>query len=293
MFSLVLLSWASLVFAGKPLVVTVQGFKIRPYDEAVKGFERIVSGNNRKIILSENKGADIVEKLRRTHADLILAVGMGAMTKVSAIRNKPVIYLMVLDPSPKNKMMKNATGISMNASPDAHLDIFQKALPDIHKIGLIYHPEKTGFFVDQAVPAAKEKKIHLHLETIEHPKELFLKLNQMKNDIGAFWMLPDVTVVTPETTEMLMLFSLENRIPILTFSEKYVALGAVLSVGTDPFDMGKQAGKMARKILNGADISTISPEYASETVITINTKAAEKLGIQLNKKVLKEANIIN
>ncbi|MFZ2948374.1 MAG: ABC transporter substrate binding protein, partial [Desulfuromonadaceae bacterium] len=68
-----------------------------------------------------------------------------------------------------------------------------------------------------------------------------------------FWMLPDITVITPETAEAILLFSLENNIPILTFSEKYLERGAMLSIGIDPFDIGRQAGEMAQTLFSSGE----------------------------------------
>jgi putative ABC transport system substrate-binding protein len=115
----------------------------------------------------------------------------------------------------------------------------------------------------------------------------------MKGKIDAFWMLPDLTAITPETVEYLLLFSLENTIPILTFAEKYVELGALMSVGIDAFDIGTQAGEMAENILSGRDVKNIQRVDARKAVISINLKVARKLGITIDEKVIRKARIIN
>ncbi len=114
----------------------------------------------------------------------------------------------------------------------------------------------------------------------------------MKGKIDAFWMLPDLTVITPETVEYLLLFSLENTVPILTFAQKYVELGALLCVGIDAFDIGAQAGEMAEKILSGRDVKDVQWVDARKAVISINLKVARKLGITIDEKVIMKARII-
>ena len=106
-------------------------------------------------------------------------------------------------------------------------------------------------------------------------------------------MLPDLTVITPETIEFVLLFSLENKIPILAFSEKYVELGALMSVGIDAFDIGIQAGEMAEKILSGRDIMNARHVDARKAVISINLKVAKTLGIPIDEKIIRKARIIN
>ena len=138
------------------------------------------------------------------------------------------------------------------------------------------------------------EKSHIHLipEAISRPGEIKNKLDAIKPRIDAFWMLPDVTLMTPETIEILLLFSLENKIPIITFSEKYVRMGALLSISSDPYDMGKQAGEMANRIINGGDVSITPSEYARNPVICFNKKVIKKLRVRVSDDRLKGFKII-
>jgi putative ABC transport system substrate-binding protein len=116
-------------------------------------------------------------------------------------------------------------------------------------------------------------------------------------------MLPDITVITPQTVEFLVLFSLENAVPLLAFSEKYVELGAFMSTGIDAFDMGRQAGEIATKILSGADVRSVRHVGARRLVVSTNLMVARKLGITLDmamdsrtkssQKIIREAQAIN
>ena len=107
---------------------------------------------------------------------------------------------------------------------------------------------------------------------------MFLKsIQDMKGKIDVFWMLPDLTVITPETIEFMLLFSLENKIPVFAFSEKYVELGAFMSIGVDAFDIGIQAGEMAEKILSGGDLTNARHVDARKAVISINLKGSKEI----------------
>ena len=114
----------------------------------------------------------------------------------------------------------------------------------------------------------------------------------MKTQIDVFWMFPDLTIVTPETVEYIMLFSLENKVPIITFSEKYVALGALLSIGIDSHDIGVQAGEMAKQLLLDKQITKITLIKARKAKITINLNVAKQLGIKLDRNLIERARLI-
>ena len=107
------------------------------------------------------------------------------------------------------------------------------------------------------------------------------------------WMLPDLTVITPETVEFLMLFSIENRIPVITFSDKYLEMGALMSISISADDIGAQAWDMTEMVLSGKDIRTISGIDARKAEITFNQRAAKKLGIDFSKKFAGQIKVIN
>jgi putative ABC transport system substrate-binding protein len=113
----------------------------------------------------------------------------------------------------------------------------------------------------------------------------------MKGKADLFWMLPDATVITPETVESILLLSLDYKIPILTFSEKYLELGAMLSIGVDPFDIGCQAGEMARKIFSGASGDAQHAD-ARKALVAVNMKIAGKLGITFDQRIIRTLKVM-
>ena len=173
-------------------------------------------------------------------------------------------------------------GVSMNIPPNRQLQALLQTLPRTKSVGLLYDPKNTGYLVEEARQAAGEMDIVLTAKEIHHPRDVATSAMEMKGDIDVFWMLPDVTVMTPETVEFLVLFSLKYRIPLLAFSEKYLDLGAFVSTGIDAFDMGAQAGDMANKILSGRQVKNVQQALARKYVVSTNLMIAGKLGIGLN-----------
>jgi len=114
----------------------------------------------------------------------------------------------------------------------------------------------------------------------------------MKGKADALWLLPDTTVVNPATIDLLLLSTLENKIPVLTFSDKYVEKGALLSLEVDAEDAGRQAGEMANRILAGVAVQGIENEDARGGILTVNMIVAKKLGISINGNVIKHARTI-
>lgn len=274
-------------------IVAIQSIRVAPYEKVIQGVKSVCNSKINRLVVSELEGADVVEKITKIKPDMILAIGMNALSMVKEIKNIPIIYLMILNPQSILSGEKNITGVSLNVPQDKQLDILSNILPDFKNIGLLYDPERTGNLVKRAQIAAQKTDINLIAEEVHSSKDVPVLLKNIKGKCDIFWMLPDITVITPETIESLLLFSIENKIPILTFSEKYVEVGATMSIGVDAYDMGCQAGEMAKKILAGTDVTRIQQEDARKTVVSINIKIAKKLGIHIDKKNIGDAVIVN
>jgi putative ABC transport system substrate-binding protein len=234
---------------------------------------------------------------------MVLAIGADALSKVKKIENIPIVYLMVLNSQSVLSGEKNITGVSMNIPQEKQLTALLDALPGTNTIGLLYDPDRTGHLVKSAQDFAKKIGVKLIAKEIHSPKDAPSLIMDMKGKIDVFWMLPDITVITPETVEFMLLFSFENNIPLFTFSEKYVEMGAFMSIDIDAFDMGRQAGEMAAAIRAGKDMKDFQQAYARKAIVSTNLMIARKIGIHLamvmsseakfNEKILREARIIN
>jgi putative ABC transport system substrate-binding protein len=72
-------------------------------------------------------------------------------------------------------------------------------------------------------------------------------------------------------------------IPVFGSEVEQVKSGCVASMGIDYYELGKQTGKMAAKILKGeAKASEMNFETISEPSLYINTEAAKNLGIEIS-----------
>ena len=274
-------------------IVVVQSLDIKPYNDALRGFQTACNCDVKRFVVSEMEEIDTIKKINEVNPDIIIAIGVDALKRVKRIKNIPVVYLMILNPQTVISSEDNIAGISMNIAPEKQMSVLQQALPGVKRIGLLYNPGKTGYFVKRAQVAAIKLGIELVAMETHSSKDVPALLKNMKGKIENFWMLPDVTVVTPETVEFLLLFSFENNIPVITFSDKYVEMGALMSLSIDADDIGKQAWEIVEKVLSGTDIKRFAEIDARKIDVTINQKTAKKLGITIGKEILNKARVIN
>jgi putative ABC transport system substrate-binding protein len=262
-------------------IVVVQGLQIKPYDEAVRGFRNSCAANTKKFLLADLGGMDFVRLIREERPRLILAVGPEALKKVRPIMDIPIVYLMVINPQSIVKGHRNVTGVAMNVAPEKYLDLLTRISPRPKMVGVICDPAKSGYLVKRAQQAARGRGIELAVREVQTPREVPDALTSLKGIIDALWMLPDTTVVTPETVELFLLTSQENRFPVIGFAGKYVEMGALAALDIDSFDQGRQAGEMAVRILNGSAVADLPGAEARSTTVKVNRSVAKKLGISL------------
>jgi putative ABC transport system substrate-binding protein len=263
-------------------VVAVQSIRVKPYEEAIKGFRSVCHSRMQRLFISELGGADVIREINTLRPHMVLAIGRDSLSIVRKLGNIPIVYLMVLNPQNILAGERNITGVSMNISPDNQLKALLKSMPQAKRIGLVYDPEKSASFAREARDAAARMNLTLVAKEARTSKDPPSLIMDMKKGIDVYWMVPDTTVITPLTVEFLLLFSLENNIPLLTFSEKYLEMGAFMATAIDPFDMGAQAGEIANKILQGKEVKQIHQVHARTMVVSTNMMIAGKMGITVN-----------
>jgi len=118
-------------------------------------------------------------------------------------------------------------------------------------------------------------------------KEMPDAFRDIQNEIDLLWLIPDSTVVTPESLEFIFLKTFESRIPVIAFSKDLLSRGALLTFSPDYHTVGIEAGRLANNILQG------KPPPAAEAVNTvkklqtsINIMVAKKMGIKINREAM-------
>lgn len=262
-------------------VLVVQGLRVKPYDEALRGFRSACAADVRKLYLADLEGTDIVRLVREEQPRLILAIGADALKKLRPVKDVPIVYLMVVNPQAIVKGSRNMTGVAMNVPPEEHLDLLARISPRPKSVGVVYDPAKTGHQVKRAQQEARAYGFDLLTREVRSHREVAAAINNLKGMVDALWILPDTSVVTPETVELFLLASQEYNIPVISFAGKYVEMGALAALDIDVFDQGTQAGEMAAKILNGTDIADLPAAEARRAPVKVNRSVAKKLGITL------------
>ena len=275
-------------------VVVLKSAEIRPYNEAIEGFRSSCGCDiGEEMTVRELGGADASARLLRSNPEGVFVIGIDALSRVKRIRDVPVVYAMVPGAQTVDTYGENVSGVNMYISPKEYLSAIRKVFPDAKRIGVLYDPGHLESFMREAASVARSMGIDLVIEKVFRPGDVPLLIQEMKNKIDVYWMLPDTMVVNKESVAVLLLFSFQNRVPVFTFSKKYVEMGAVAGLNMKPFEMGVQAGELMKKLVAGKGAKTPIRVDTRRTTLMINGKVARKLDITIREEILKRAEDVN
>jgi len=260
-------------------------------NEALKAFKDTV----RQPIVAEYNIDGDVDRGRRILAtipeqtDLVFALGSPALQTVLGKKaDLPVVYSMVPDPSTiLGKGVENITGVDMNVPVMEVVEVVKSLKPPVQRLGVLSNGKRE--FAEAAV-SAQSQGVQLVPVTVSSPREVSRALRSLVGTVDALWILRDDVILAPEVLEYILLWSYENKVPVVGLSEAHTRKGALLSLApAGGREMGQRAGELANRILRGEKPATIPRMTSQPAKLTVNPKAAEKLGVELPQNILAKA----
>lgn len=264
----------------------------------------IEEGKNLTII-SDNANADtgtaaqIADNYVSKKVDLICAIATPMAQSAfgaAAQADIPVVYTAITDPvaaelaKEDKKPAGNATGTSDKLPIEQQLKMIRTMLPDAKKIGIMYTTSEINSVV--AVEEYKKAATNFGFEIVESPiatsADIPLAATDLAGKVDCINNLTDNTVVS--ALPVLLDAANEKNIPVFGSEVEQVKMGCLAAVGLDYFELGKQTGAMAAKILKGeAKASEMPFEVIEEGSFYGNTAAAESLKIEIPKELSDKA----
>lgn len=280
--------------------VLLQSSPLKPYEEARQGFEeawaaeRPLSGPKSisigivaQVLLSEQPEETMSAlKKQLENTQLVVVIGDPALDFVRDLKQTPVLYLLA--PS-AGELPENFTGIDLRILPSLQLEAMSRLMPKVRRIGALYNPAESGKWVQEALMNQVSAVETLLFKKVASPALVPEALKGLgNNSIDAYWLLPDELVTNPQALHTLQKFSMANRIPIISFSEKYLKAGAAAAITFDMADMGRQAADMAARILAGTKPGAIPVAAPRHQRVIVNTRVFRRMGVSINEAAVDE-----
>lgn len=296
--------------AGKEETLTIGISQLADHpalDEARKGFEDGLKelGVNAKIDYKNAQGEipntlSIAQKFVRDEVDLIYTIATpAAQSAKQATSEIPILFSAVTDPVQSEVVADwqnvggNITGTSDQAPVEEQLKMFKEIDPSIETIGIVYNTSESNSLIQIEELEKLAPDLGLKIETIgvSSVNDLPQALDSLLSKVDAMYALTDNLVAN--AVELVSKKLIEKGMVSISAEETQVAGGILITNGLSYYELGKQTAQLAKDILvDGKDVSSLPVGTAEKTVITVNKKTMEALGLDASLPVFKDATIV-
>lgn len=236
------------------------------------------------------------QKFVNDGVDLIFTIATPAALSVAAeTKDIPIVCSAITDYvacgliESNEKPGGNVTGTSDLTPVKEQINLLHELFPDAKSVGVMYNSGEANSEVQakMAEEACKELGITCVKGTVTSVNDIQQVITNIIEDVDAIYVPTDNTVASA----MPLVTSVANgaKIPVICGEKGHISSGGLVSVGIDYYRLGFQTGKMAKKILDGANPADMPIEYLDTTDLCINLDAAKEIGFQFPEKYINDA----
>ncbi|MBP1608305.1 MAG: hypothetical protein H6Q04_540 [Acidobacteria bacterium] len=222
--------------------------------------------------------------------DYVFSVSTNCLQAV-AKRNKEGrvkhVFGVVADPlaagvgiNPKDPLdhPKNMVGIGTLAPVDKLLEIAKRMNPRLQRVGLPWNPSQANSeaYTRIARTASPSLGIELLEGTVDStPSTGEVVASLVGRGAEAILITGDLTVSL--AIDAVVAEASKGGVPVISTQPEMVARGALVALGGDYYQIGRDTGDLAARVLGGEDMNRMPVIYSTPTKMAINQNAAAKL----------------
>jgi putative ABC transport system substrate-binding protein len=258
----------------------------------------LVQGKNLEVTIlnaknDKSKLVPMVEQLINSKPDILVAGGGLEAEAIKSNTHKQQIPTMVLY---INAIIergfindRRAPGWEVTGVDNLNFELSGKRvalvhdlIPSVKKILILYYPDikPSALGVKEAQEQAGKLGITIDARAVNSRAEMKSVMEGLKpNEVDAMLTVP--TAPIDNAMKEIILPAVQRlSLPLFTHSRKMAQAGALASYGAPFYDLGKQAARLADKILKGSNASTIPFETPITFQFSVNAATLQQLKIQ-------------
>ncbi len=273
-------------FAAEKTIGVIMTGDIHYYREIHKSFTEALSSEglgpgNVEIILQKPvpepmSWTNAARKLVALDVDAIVSYGtpaaMAAMNETSKI---PVIFAAVYDPQEAGIRGKNVTGISSKV-PVATLLKNLKSISNFSRLGVVF----SNIEKDSVLQINEVKQLENNLQF----KSVIFNIKKLGDsskitNIDALFLTTSCTVM--QCVNDIIDIARKAKIPTATILGGEENRGVILTIAANPYEQGREAAKLAAKVIKGTKPSDLPIEQSKKVDVIINLKEAADMDLKV------------
>lgn len=212
-----------------------------------------------------------------------------SVIKASTGTNIPVVFSSVTDPiaagliSDMETPKHNITGAIDYPLIKEEIDLIKHYIPNIKTIGFLYSTGESNSI--RAISLMKkeiEGKIDYIDSQIASSHQVGQAIESLIGKVDAIYIPSDNIIFSamPKLVQM----SRKHKIPVFSSDPDSVKSGVLACIGYTQYEVGRTAGKLLVRVLNGE--KNLKVEKPAKSQIFINAKTAEIIGLNTFKEIM-------
>ncbi len=273
--------------------------QIEGFIQGMENLGYVQDENIRFTILNTNSHREqldpMAESLQLKTPDLLVAAGglEAEALKLAVSENEIPVVVLYASAIVQRGLIQhrlkpgwNVTGVdSLNTElTGKRLSLMHDLIPDARDVLVLYTPDivPSALEIKLAQEMADKLGLKLHKTEVFKPETIHqVMASEQAHEFDVVF-TTSTAVVNHAMLDIILPHALQLGIPVFTHSSTMVESGAYASYGSSAYEMGKQASRLAVKILHGTPPSSIPFETPDRFVYALNEGTRIKLQLTLN-----------
>jgi ABC-type uncharacterized transport system substrate-binding protein len=239
----------------------------------------------------------IFDELNGTNTDLVVSFSTPALqTALRKLDHKPLVFALVLDPvaagagKSASDHRPGLTGTYVTFPYAAMVRTIREVLPSARRVGTLFTPGEINSVLarQRFEEALKNDGLELRSVPVNGPTDVSdAALSLCQSGVDVLCQISDG--LSSSTFPAIARACEMGKTPLFTFGPAQVKKGAVLGVGSDFTENGRDASRLVALVIRGTDPSRIPFHATSKIRRTVNLDNARRLGLAIPAAWLQKA----
>jgi len=242
----------------------------------------------------------LVDSALADQPDLVLTISTQALqSAVQRNREIPMVFTMVANPfsagvaKSNSEHQPNLTGAYGAPDAEAMMPIIRQVMPKARRLGTLYSPAEVNSVYNHEllVAAAKSAGYTIESKGVSTPSEIPDAAQSMcGGDIDAICLTN--SNLAGSSFPGIMQAARKAKLPVFAFLGSTSAQGATVVLCRDYFDMGRESGLMAGRVLKGESVSRMDLKAITTNRLMLNLVSAEECGLKMPLSLIEAADLV-
>ncbi|WP_127478148.1 ABC transporter substrate-binding protein [Sulfurivermis fontis] len=257
-----------------PRVAIVVSMDTPAYNDVAGALERRLDNRAMRYRLDGTTRA----VLERAAPDQIVAIGLEAalFAKPLARPERPVVFCQVFNHVEHDLISPQVHGVAVFPSFRKTFATWRALAPNVREI-LVFTGPGFETVLTQAVAAASQHGITLTHRSVNSDKEFLYQYKRLSASADGLWLLPDNRILSRNTIQDVMSFSVRNGKQVAVFSEQLLRLGGLFSAVSSPDEIAAKV--LLRLDGSGGTAAGSGLLFLDEAEVRINPVIVQRLNL--------------